>query len=155
MSGSSLAAKTVRGPNLQNEEVIQKISKGQAWYAEKRSDDGEESHDKVKVSDVKFVRKANLTAADEDGDGEPDYEYFYYYYYDYLDPSEVGENALETLPTPSYLVNNSTQTASTAKPKIWKKALKKVRKSDESEEDEDGEVIETLPVPLPIKDGVM
>ncbi len=46
---------------------------------------------------VKFIRRANITAPNED------YEYYYYYYYDYVypDDDEDGE-VVEHLPKPSY-----------------------------------------------------
>jgi hypothetical protein len=179
---SNMAEKTIK-PNLQTADTIRKISEGSAFYANDKMDQGESapkptpstfngSPTNGHINDIKFVRKANLTGVDGDGDGEPDYEYFYYYYYDYVDPADVaaagGENAVEALPKPSFLVNNSTENndddddSLTAKngSKVLKKALKKRKRAQKTPEDrqgendnEDDEEVEPLPVPLPLLDG--
>jgi hypothetical protein len=186
----------VKGPNLQNAEVISRLSHGKPWYGPRlggadqdQSEAGSEgdrlqtqvttttqksqsstspirpagriatgggnnssialkaSHKPFR-SDIKMVRRANITAPAGNKTDE-DYEYFYYYYYDYIYPDE---EATEPLPKPVPLSErgggsgvNATSGA------IKKKEVKKMVKVKKQQQDANrAPPPPPLPIPRPL-----
>ena len=152
----------VENPNLQNTEVISKMIRGEPWYdLEKNSAELSNStttelttpkttvpvsrnsttdRSPVFRSDIKMIRRANITAP-VNKTGDQDFEYFYYYYYDYVYPDELEDlEDVETLPKPVPL--NNVKDVPKAK-KVLKKVKKSVRKLDSN-------YPEALPVPRPL-----
>ena len=80
-------------------------------------------------TDVKVIRRANITA-DKNVNDDTDYEYYYYYYYDYIYPDEMnGDNMVEVLPKPSYLGSTKESEAkSKGKKLVVKKSPRKKRR---------------------------
>lgn len=77
-------------------------------------------------SDIKMIKRANITAPGNNTDPDQEYEYFYYYYYDYVYPDELEEGSkAEPLPKPVPLnESKSADDKSRRKPETVKRKVK-------------------------------